>query len=137
MAHPSCDEDVAEYVQRVVRFVRGQFEYEPGVTQVQSTVDEILTIDGGVCQDFAHLMIGILRSGAVRFGLPRAGVQRRTFETGRRARQPRLDGSAVARTRLGRLRSDSRLPRCPAGSSRSGPDGYSGQSQSQPCGSDP
>lgn len=98
-------------MQRVVRFVRGQFEYEPGVTQVQPTVDEILTIGGGVCQDFAHLMIGILRSAAERFELPRAGLQGRTFETGRRARQPRLDGSAVARTRLGRLRSDSRLPR--------------------------
>ncbi len=65
MAHPSSDEDVAEYVQRVVRFIRGQFEYEPGVTHVHSTVDEILAIGGGVCQDFAHLTIGMLRLAGV------------------------------------------------------------------------
>ena len=33
MAHPASDEDVFEYVQRVVGFVCGQFEYEPGLTR--------------------------------------------------------------------------------------------------------
>jgi transglutaminase-like putative cysteine protease len=65
MVHPANDEDVFEYVQRVVVFVRGQFEYEPGRTQVHSTADEILTIGGGVCQDFAHLTIGVLRLAGV------------------------------------------------------------------------
>ncbi len=65
MVHPANDEDVFEYVQRVVVFVRDQFEYEPGLTQVHSTADEILTIGGGVCQDFAHLMIGVLRLAGV------------------------------------------------------------------------
>ncbi len=65
MAHPANDEDVFEYVQRMVVFVRGQFEYEPGVTEVHSTADEILTRGGGVCQDFAHLMIGVLRLAGV------------------------------------------------------------------------
>ena len=65
MVHPANDEDVFEYVQRVVDFVHGQFEYEPGLTQVHSTADEILTIGGGVCQDFAHLTIGVLRLAGV------------------------------------------------------------------------
>ncbi len=65
MAHPASDEDVFEYVQRVVSFVCGQFEYEPGLTEVHSTADEILTIGGGVCQDFAHLTIGVLRLAGV------------------------------------------------------------------------
>jgi transglutaminase-like putative cysteine protease len=65
MAHPASDEDVSEYVQRVVAYIGDQFEYEPGVTQVHSTADEILTIGGGVCQDFAHLTLGVLRLAGV------------------------------------------------------------------------
>ena len=52
-------------MQQIVAFVRDQFSYEPGVTQAHSTVDEILTIGAGVCQDFAHLTIAILRLAGV------------------------------------------------------------------------
>jgi transglutaminase-like putative cysteine protease len=38
------------------------FTYLPGVTQVTSTIDEVLAARAGVCQDFAHLAIGCLRS---------------------------------------------------------------------------
>jgi transglutaminase-like putative cysteine protease len=38
------------------------FTYLPGVTQVTSTIDEVLAERAGVCQDFAHLAIGCLRS---------------------------------------------------------------------------
>jgi len=65
MARPRADEDVAGYVERVVAFVRDQFWYQPGVTQVYSTVDEVLTTGAGVCQDFAHLTIAILRLAGV------------------------------------------------------------------------
>ena len=65
IARPRTDEDVAGYVQRVVAFVRDQFYYRPGVTKVHSTVDEILTTGAGVCQDFAHLTIAILRLAGV------------------------------------------------------------------------
>lgn len=65
MAHPRADEDVADYVDRVVAFVRDQFWYQPGVTKVHSTVDEILTVGAGVCQDFAHLTIATLRLAGV------------------------------------------------------------------------
>ena len=43
IARPLRTDDVGAYVQQVVAFVRDQFSYEPGVTRVYSTVDEILT----------------------------------------------------------------------------------------------
>jgi len=61
IARPNPNDDVAAYVRQVVAFVRDQFSYEPGVTRVYSTADEILTVGAGVCQDFAHLTIAILR----------------------------------------------------------------------------
>jgi transglutaminase-like putative cysteine protease len=36
--------------------------YEPGATTVSTTPEETLTLGRGVCQDFAHLAIGCLRS---------------------------------------------------------------------------
>jgi transglutaminase-like putative cysteine protease len=65
IARPRADEDVADYVQHVVAFVRDQFDYRPGVTNAYSLVDEILTTGAGVCQDFAHLTIAVLRLAGV------------------------------------------------------------------------
>ena len=61
LAKPDSGEDVARYANRVVAFIRDQFVYEPGMTKVHSTADEILNVGGGVCQDFAHLTIGVMR----------------------------------------------------------------------------
>ncbi len=41
------------------------FEYRPGATDVNSTPDELFRGGAGVCQDFAHAMIGVLRSSGV------------------------------------------------------------------------
>jgi transglutaminase-like putative cysteine protease len=38
-----------------------RFEYRPGVTYVGSTVDDLLEGGAGVCQDFAHLGLALLR----------------------------------------------------------------------------
>jgi len=65
LAKPDPSEDVAAYANRVVAFIRDQFVYEPGMTKVHSTADEILTVGGGVCQDFAHLTIGVLRLAGI------------------------------------------------------------------------
>src|SRR5208282_1665064 len=65
LTKPDPAEDVTAYANRVVAFIRDQFVYEPGMTKVQSTADEILTIGGGVCQDFAHLTLGVLRLAGV------------------------------------------------------------------------
>jgi len=65
LTRPRQSDDVTAYVAQVVRFVRDQFAYEPGVTHVHSTVEEILSVGAGVCQDFAHLTIAILRLAGV------------------------------------------------------------------------
>lgn len=62
---PHQNEDVAEYANRVIASVHQQFRYEPGATKVDSSVDEILVRGAGVCQDLAHLAIGVLRLAAV------------------------------------------------------------------------
>jgi transglutaminase-like putative cysteine protease len=38
-----------------------RFEYRRGVTDYRSSTQQILEQGGGVCQDFAHLMLGVLR----------------------------------------------------------------------------
>jgi transglutaminase-like putative cysteine protease len=41
------------------------FTYDRSVTTVYSTVDEVLTLRAGVCQDFAHLFIAVARAMGV------------------------------------------------------------------------
>ena len=65
MARPQEHEDVAAYVTRMVGYVRDQFEYETTSTHVYSSLNDILDSGGGVCQDFAHLTIGILRLAGI------------------------------------------------------------------------
>jgi transglutaminase-like putative cysteine protease len=64
-ARPSMEEDVTNYTERMISYVRGQFGYDRGTTHVHSTVDDILSAGGGVCQDFAHLNIGLLRLAGI------------------------------------------------------------------------
>jgi transglutaminase-like putative cysteine protease len=42
--------------------INEKFEYQPGVTDVTSSVAEVAAGGRGVCQDFAHLLIGLCRS---------------------------------------------------------------------------
>ncbi len=49
----------------MVAYVRDQFEYETTATNVHSSLNDILDSGGGVCQDFAHLTIGILRLAGI------------------------------------------------------------------------
>jgi transglutaminase-like putative cysteine protease len=65
MARPEDDEDVTAYVTRMAAYVRDQFEYETSKTHVHSSINDILKSGGGVCQDFAHLTIGILRLAGI------------------------------------------------------------------------
>jgi transglutaminase-like putative cysteine protease len=65
MSRPRRAEDVTDYTNRIVTYVHAQFAYEPGKTKVQSTADEILSVGAGVCQDFAHLTIGVLRLAGI------------------------------------------------------------------------
>ena len=52
---------LAEVVSVYGRQIRRHFAYERHVTQYDSTTDDFLELGAGVCQDFAHLMLGVLR----------------------------------------------------------------------------
>ncbi|MEQ1675941.1 MAG: transglutaminase family protein [Chitinophagaceae bacterium] len=42
-------------------FVYDNFEYKKGITNVETQVDEIWKLKAGVCQDFAHILLVMLR----------------------------------------------------------------------------
>ncbi len=46
----------------LVRRIHDDFAYAPGATTVATTLPEVLAARAGVCQDFAHLAVGMLRS---------------------------------------------------------------------------
>lgn len=42
-----------------------RFVYEPGVTDIRTTAEEALLLGKGVCQDYAHIMIALLRCAGI------------------------------------------------------------------------
>ena len=46
---------------KLCEYVFKSFEYKKGITTVETTLDEIWNIKSGVCQDFAHILLAILR----------------------------------------------------------------------------
>lgn len=56
------DSSVASTVERCSEFIYKNFKYIKGITNIETTVDEILQIRSGVCQDFAHVMLQLLRT---------------------------------------------------------------------------
>jgi transglutaminase-like putative cysteine protease len=51
----------AATLRAVATLIPERFEYRTGVTYVGSTVDDLLDAGAGVCQDFAHLALVLLR----------------------------------------------------------------------------
>jgi len=51
-----------EAVQQLMGTVYNEFTYEQRVTDVSTTVSDFLDVQRGVCQDFAHLLIGLCRA---------------------------------------------------------------------------
>jgi transglutaminase-like putative cysteine protease len=52
-------------LRRLVEIVPDRFEYKSGVTYVGSTVQDLLRGGAGVCQDFAHLALLMLRRNGI------------------------------------------------------------------------
>jgi transglutaminase-like putative cysteine protease len=45
--------------------IHERFQYVPGATHVQSSIEDALRLGAGVCQDFAHLLLGAARKRGV------------------------------------------------------------------------
>ena len=54
-------ENLGTLAERLMHTVHNRFTYQKGVTTAASPITEILEHNGGVCQDFAHLLIGLAR----------------------------------------------------------------------------
>jgi transglutaminase-like putative cysteine protease len=53
---------VGDIVEKCADYIFTNFVYNKGITSVETTIKEILELRTGVCQDFAHVMLEILRS---------------------------------------------------------------------------
>ena len=62
---PWQGQNLGQFVMRVSGFIKANFTYARDLTTAGSPIDDVLDQGGGVCQDFAHLMIAILRSHGV------------------------------------------------------------------------
>lgn len=53
---------VAAIVEKCNEYIYKNFKYIKGITTIETTIKEILKHRSGVCQDFAHVMLEILRT---------------------------------------------------------------------------
>lgn len=53
---------IATVVKESCDYIYRNFQYVKGITSVETTVDEILELRSGVCQDFAHVLLQLLRT---------------------------------------------------------------------------
>ncbi len=58
---PGVSTTLLELVLGIVAMIGQDYRYEQGITTANSTIEDVLKHGGGVCQDFTHLMIALLR----------------------------------------------------------------------------
>jgi transglutaminase-like putative cysteine protease len=64
-AAPPRAGSLGEHVLALGRYLASRFEYQKDVTRYDSTTEHFLKLEAGVCQDFAHLMLGLLRLSGI------------------------------------------------------------------------
>jgi len=64
-AAPPRAVSLGEHVLALGRYLASRFEYQKDVTRYDSTTEHFLKLEAGVCQDFAHLMLGLLRLSGI------------------------------------------------------------------------
>jgi len=60
-AERACDGTVAGFAEAASQLIHERFRYQKGATHVHSSIEDSLSIGAGVCQDFAHLLLGVAR----------------------------------------------------------------------------
>ena len=64
-AEARCDGTVVGFAQRASDLIHERFQYVKGATHVNSSIADSLQLGAGVCQDFAHLLLGVLRKRGI------------------------------------------------------------------------
>ena len=64
-AETMCDGTVAGFVQTASNLIHERFQYVKGATHVNSSIADSLKLNAGVCQDFAHVLLGVLRKRGI------------------------------------------------------------------------
>jgi transglutaminase-like putative cysteine protease len=59
------DRPIGVAAEALTRQIYRDFDYVPGSTNNRTSITDVLASRGGVCQDFAHLMIGCLRASGL------------------------------------------------------------------------
>ena len=59
------NKSIIEIAQQCNEYVFKNFTYTKGITTIETTIDEILEIKKGVCQDFAHILLQLLRTAGI------------------------------------------------------------------------
>src|ERR1700686_670896 len=57
----SSDGTVSGFVKAASFLIHEKFKYVKGATHVNSSIADSLSVSAGVCQDFAHLLLGVVR----------------------------------------------------------------------------
>ncbi len=60
-ASRSSDGTISGFVQAASDLIHERFKYVKGATHVNSSIADSLSVGAGVCQDFAHLLLGVVR----------------------------------------------------------------------------
>jgi transglutaminase-like putative cysteine protease len=60
-AESASDGTVEGFAQTASELIYERFRYVKGATHVHSSIEDSLAIGAGVCQDFAHLLLGVVR----------------------------------------------------------------------------
>lgn len=61
VAQARSDGTVMSFVEAASAYIHENFAYVKGATHVHSSVEHSLSLKAGVCQDFAHLLLGVVR----------------------------------------------------------------------------
>lgn len=59
------NKSILEIAQLCNQYIYRNFTYTKGITNIETTLDEVLDHKKGVCQDFAHLLLQLLRTAGI------------------------------------------------------------------------
>ena len=62
---PAAPKGAFETASALMHLVYGEFTYKPDVTTIATTVAELLATRTGVCQDLAHVLVGLCRASGI------------------------------------------------------------------------